>query len=841
MKCRNERGMTSVFLLSLTGIFLLAFLAGFQWIQREKIFQRIRRLIELEEQEVLENYDPDLFESYGLLAYDKETFDLGFLKDNLQEEVKGTLKTSFWSGDTVLLSTPLSSFEYQDPEELNFSNPEGLLHQMVEAMRFEGPFHFGKELFLKQKALHQATEEGQTLQRVQKKQEELNKKEKEEQKFQEDRRELETYYAERLPSSYAQARLHLEKAAEVLDQIRHTPLAKPGEEIETEEEKRLREEAKREFSEAKELFAGLVEEFSTKEKVFQGLLDHRVQRWSADEEAQRLEEEISQLLQESSKTLSQQFQREQSAKHMLREARRRSEEEWTKETEPLLREWRSHLLEDCKVWQGSFENFEKEHPSLPVPPVYEGELQFRRKKPYPGGWQRRKEIEDKIQEVEEEKGVKTLYDFSLERSQVDQLLARTPSQGASVRDAFLATEYLLKYFSHRASKAPSPGHPNLQKQELEFILFGSPVLSKNQQSMSTRLHLVRGLPNSLYAFTSSRLRAQVLPIALSIAGWTGIGVPLVQNGILFSLVAAEGWADVRALYAGDSVPLFKSDANWKMQFSLSSVTTAIDWALEEGEDYLSTKADLIANWKEGKLENFHASVEEMISTGRERVLSPFRGLLTDTLLAEGLSEAERLQYFAGQVLTLEEAISQQEGGEEKELLLGLLEEFQELSLPSAEELKNLGERELQDFVSSALAGLEDRAEAGVRSFWEPIKAKASGWIQEGTDRAKDAFLDYFEEASEDYAPEGGYGGSLLDMNYEDYLRIFLMEKLMSSERDDVLRRAFLLIQLSPAGSGRNLCELVVGRKLVLVLDLPGLWWEEEKWKKTTRYTILAIS
>lgn len=100
--------------------------------------------------------------------------------------------------------------------------------------------------------------------------------------------------------------------------------------------------------------------------------------------------------------------------------------------------------------------------------------------------------------------------------------------------------------------------------ECEYILFGQDRMADNLAAAYASIFALRFVLNTIFALTDPGLRESALAVATSIAGWSGFGVPVVQNLLLVCLSVAESLNDMRRLKSGASVVVYKSPDYWKM-------------------------------------------------------------------------------------------------------------------------------------------------------------------------------------------------------------------------------------------------------------------------------------
>ena len=99
----------------------------------------------------------------------------------------------------------------------------------------------------------------------------------------------------------------------------------------------------------------------------------------------------------------------------------------------------------------------------------------------------------------------------------------------------------------------------------EYILFGKSDSRSNLSAMAERLLAVREGLNLAFLLTNARMRGLAESVAYALVGGTGIYplVLLTQFVLLAAWAFAESVADVRELFAGETVPVWKTESTWR--------------------------------------------------------------------------------------------------------------------------------------------------------------------------------------------------------------------------------------------------------------------------------------
>lgn len=125
----------------------------------------------------------------------------------------------------------------------------------------------------------------------------------------------------------------------------------------------------------------------------------------------------------------------------------------------------------------------------------------------------------------------------------------------------LMQQYFLTYMSNYTSHNEDT---NSLVYELEYIISGACDDKTNLQTVVTEILAIREAANLAYLIGSPAKQAEALALATALAAITlnPAIVEAVKWGLLIGWAYCESVLDVRALLAGDKIPMIKSDATW---------------------------------------------------------------------------------------------------------------------------------------------------------------------------------------------------------------------------------------------------------------------------------------
>ena len=162
--------------------------------------------------------------------------------------------------------------------------------------------------------------------------------------------------------------------------------------------------------------------------------------------------------------------------------------------------------------------------------------------------------------------------------------------------------------------------------EQEYILLGNPDLKTNVDGVKARIFGVRFLLNAIYAYTSdSELRNETLAMATAIAGWTGFGVPIVQNVLLLASALTESVLDVNDLVSGKTVALYKNPKVWRARYTRGIVQAAAKTAANTLYKKMNEYTD---DAKESFNHTLDDYVNNMVDTSTDTIITSIHGSLT---------------------------------------------------------------------------------------------------------------------------------------------------------------------------------------------------------------------
>ncbi len=377
------------------------------------------------------------------------------------------------------------------------------------------------------------------------------------------------------------------------------------------------------------------------------------------------------------------------------------------------------------------------------------------------------------------------------------------------------------------------------RSEVEYLIFGNSDPHANVTTARNYIFAIRFALNLIYAFTGDpTIKTETLALATAIAGWTGFGVPIVQNVLIIALAAAESVWDTTELMSGKDVVIYKTQQTWRFKLSgktLSDIGDSItDYAAERVESWI----DDVAAGATDKIEDFTSNVDDMIDQKTESVvngaintvLNPLENICLSIVPDVGISDEEIVQkvdeafatiesncvtgdgitqfatktafdyvksnYRDALISNLKAARDESIGGESTHVSIeGIFDDIQR-SLSS--ELKELVQNSsfMQEFKESMsdmsgrlVSAVEDangKLDSSVESIRDEMKNKIAGFATE-TDEIVGGIRDKDVDTST---------GVMLTMNYKEYLKLFTIIGFVAGNEDAMLSRVGALVELN---------------------------------------------
>ena len=373
--------------------------------------------------------------------------------------------------------------------------------------------------------------------------------------------------------------------------------------------------------------------------------------------------------------------------------------------------------------------------------------------------------------------------------------------------------------------------------EQEYILLGNPDLKADVEGVKTRIFGVRFLLNAIYAYTSdSELRNETLVMATAIAGWTGFGVPIVQNVLLLASALTESVLDVNDLVSGKTVALYKNRQVWRARYTRGIVQAAAKTAANTLYKKINEYTD---DAKEKFNDTLDMYVDNMVDTSTDTIITSIQTPIQEKILwctaqvgdaRDGLEE--RLK------TALKESFDKMQADMESEVATGglvaqaklkafkfintdesrdkLVETVMQTAGINKDNVNELTEginRNIQLFFDGKRKRLEEEIHSVIDNtqLKDKLKNSVGSALDAANSSAQEAINNKINEFNKEFEGAGGDAiaigdgndklelngfdktkASTFEMSYRDYLMVFLSIQYLIDEQSVICRMGNLI-------------------------------------------------
>lgn len=403
--------------------------------------------------------------------------------------------------------------------------------------------------------------------------------------------------------------------------------------------------------------------------------------------------------------------------------------------------------------------------------------------------------------------------------------------------------------------------------EMEYLIWGDNSMKANRIKNEAMIYTIRFALNAIFAFTSSTIQTFAFETATAIAGWTVIGVPVVQVCITIALAMAESAYDLYRLKNGQDVPIFKNDSNFvcsPLGFMKTAVTEITTTVIKKVSDEVGNKInegiDNIAAKGKTKLKDLTGDIENLVKEYTDEQAENLKSLISNHFTTPLINKITPILTMASATQStinkniddaiddafklIKSSIDSESDGIVKELSLLAFDKCS----ADKEVLKNRLKPELlkTDVSANGISKLiNSYVEKWVNSISEPINKKAEEFGKklreeidkhgdEAAENIKSIVGDKINSLSEELTSKAtqAIAGKLKDgalnmtdvtaaggltLNYKEYCKIFMIINVAADE-NKVLKRCAALVQANVrhADGGNDKFDITKAHTLVSV-------------------------
>ena len=373
--------------------------------------------------------------------------------------------------------------------------------------------------------------------------------------------------------------------------------------------------------------------------------------------------------------------------------------------------------------------------------------------------------------------------------------------------------------------------------EQEYILLGNPDLKADVEGVKTRIFGVRFLLNAIYAYTSdSELRNETLAMATAIAGWTGFGVPIVQNVLLLAAALTESVLDVNDLVSGKTVALYKNRQVWRARYTRGIVQAAAKTAANTLYKKMNEYTDDAKESFNYTLEDY---VDNMVDTSTDTIITSIQTPIQEKILWCTAQVGDARDGLEDRLKTaLKESFDKMQADMEAEVATGglvaqaklkafkfintdesrdkLVETVMQTAGITSENVNQLTES-INNSIKLFFDGKRKRLEEEIHSvidnthLKDKLKNSVGSALDAANSSAQEAINNKINEFNKEFEGAGGDAitigdgnnklelngfdktkASTFEMSYKDYLMVFLAIQYLIDEQSVICRMGNLI-------------------------------------------------
>lgn len=367
--------------------------------------------------------------------------------------------------------------------------------------------------------------------------------------------------------------------------------------------------------------------------------------------------------------------------------------------------------------------------------------------------------------------------------------------------------------------------------EAEYIVYGKDTNSSNYNATCASIFGVRFMFNLIYAFTSSQLKMEALPIAAGLSAATLGIVPVEVFKIVILLVDAivESGIDLYEIKKGESLPLYKTKETWQTSYASvirkeagKILTTVVDEAtgmivdclnktIDEASETLEEEETIIDNYLK---EYFDSQINNITKGVIDVFFSVYDAAETTVLTEYGkITDLAKEKIISEVSNSIDKWASQNNNEKDRKLLIvdvktAVAENIKQYLPALVERMVSLGQSKINETSNNIKEKVEKEIK-DIASDIENVIERTKGTIKTEIDNYKEQFLEEIKESVSQGGEElkktinssissyfgNGSGGnnvcsnaeSLLSFKYSDYLRFFAMCSVYSNEEGFITR------------------------------------------------------
>ena len=419
----------------------------------------------------------------------------------------------------------------------------------------------------------------------------------------------------------------------------------------------------------------------------------------------------------------------------------------------------------------------------------------------------------------------------------------TGNLAEGARDNLFLTEYMTEMFSCHTTNIDNSIEKTLSGieiskennylfgTEMEYILWGKKGEDTNKNNIYTVSSIfgLRFVLNTIYAYTDMEIKTFTLAAAISLAGFTGFGVPLVQNILILAIAMGESAMDISKLLKGENVVLYKTYTTWVLKpsgISREAISYTLKTTTEKALDNMSNKiielAERTTDENVHKVETAFDEFSESLANDlaisvSNLVITPIQTELTIWLETNALTKDELNSTIDGVYKSLREEIAKEPESFTKNIKLMVFDLFLEEKLEQLKSKINNAistldnnvealKLKVEGYIKDSIADINNEAKTIIfKNGYEKLKNEAKESFNKITDDVKqnaNKVIDDFVNkltVGDIAINDTSFKPSIttnLTISYKEYIKIFLFSGMLAGKDNIYISRMCDLIKLN---------------------------------------------
>ena len=410
------------------------------------------------------------------------------------------------------------------------------------------------------------------------------------------------------------------------------------------------------------------------------------------------------------------------------------------------------------------------------------------------------------------------------------------------RDNVFITEYLTEIFSCYTTEEKEKSLANFEMssennyvfgKELEYILWGGKgnMTNANVGFTIASIFGLRFVLNTVYAYTDAEIASFTLAVATAIAGFTGFGVPIVQNVLILALSLGETAMDVVRLLNGENVEIYKSSSTWILKpssLARETVEVALKKTSEAIINKISKTIEEVANdYTDSKIQQLEEDFDELSEAIIENLqidlsnmlIAPIEAQLPLIAGSDSLENVNIKSIMESAYSDIASSAKNETVAFVKAIKTTVVNEFIKSSLPDiiskinsminnvnmkVEDIEKEINETIENVITEVSSTVKEKVfENGYENLKSQVKQSFRGLTGDVKEKINNSIDGFVEKVSSEYSSPSNISGKTnkkigfnIGMTYKEYIKMFIFIGLITGKENLYISRMIDLIKLN---------------------------------------------